>query len=137
MNHATIRNYICVYIYCIYIINVIYFQVYIRLYIYTHTPILHCTFIVAILKPYQTHITVICTISMEPRKPLAVYVFAPSPVVDHVMASTSSGAVVVGDVMMHKGNPELPFGGRVRDFVSDGIPTRGGLIQGEIQQTLI
>lgn len=45
------------------------------------------------------------------EKPLAVYVFAPSPVVDHVMASTSSGAVVVGGVMMHKGNPELPFGG--------------------------
>ena len=27
------------------------------------------------------------------------------------MASTSSGAVLVGDTMVHKGNPGLPFGG--------------------------
>ncbi|CAJ1400254.1 unnamed protein product [Effrenium voratum] len=44
-------------------------------------------------------------------KPLAVYVFAPQAVVDHVMASTSSGSVVVGDVMVQRGNPSLPFGG--------------------------
>lgn len=44
-------------------------------------------------------------------KPLALYIFAPPPVVDHVMASTSSGAVLVGDTMVHKGNPGLPFGG--------------------------
>ena len=44
-------------------------------------------------------------------KPLALYVFAPQPVVDHVMQSTSSGAVLVGDTAMHKGNPHVPFGG--------------------------
>ncbi|CAK9032859.1 unnamed protein product [Durusdinium trenchii] len=45
------------------------------------------------------------------EKPLALYIFAPAPVVDHVIASTSSGAVLVGDTSVHKGNPGLPFGG--------------------------
>ena len=44
-------------------------------------------------------------------KPLALYVFAPQPVVDHVMQSTSSGAILVGDTAVHKGNPNVPFGG--------------------------
>jgi len=53
---------------------------------------------------------------LKPRKPLALYIFAPPPVVDHVMASTSSGAVLVGDTMVHKGNPGLPFGGWSRGY---------------------
>eukprot|EP00931_Biecheleriopsis_adriatica_P095452 TRINITY_DN69051_c0_g1_i1.p1 TRINITY_DN69051_c0_g1~~TRINITY_DN69051_c0_g1_i1.p1 ORF type:complete len:500 (-),score=111.99 TRINITY_DN69051_c0_g1_i1:109-1608(-) len=44
-------------------------------------------------------------------KPLALYVFAPSAISEEVIAKTSSGAVVVGDAMVHKGNPNLPFGG--------------------------
>ena len=44
-------------------------------------------------------------------KPLALYVFAPPPVVDHVMQSTTSGGILVGDTALHKGNPHVPFGG--------------------------
>eukprot|EP00929_Paragymnodinium_shiwhaense_P021284 TRINITY_DN13926_c0_g1_i1.p1 TRINITY_DN13926_c0_g1~~TRINITY_DN13926_c0_g1_i1.p1 ORF type:complete len:499 (-),score=119.74 TRINITY_DN13926_c0_g1_i1:209-1705(-) len=44
-------------------------------------------------------------------KPLALYVFAPNNVADKVLSHTSSGGAVVGDVIIHKGNVELPFGG--------------------------
>eukprot|EP00933_Yihiella_yeosuensis_P074297 TRINITY_DN83171_c0_g1_i1.p1 TRINITY_DN83171_c0_g1~~TRINITY_DN83171_c0_g1_i1.p1 ORF type:complete len:505 (-),score=94.35 TRINITY_DN83171_c0_g1_i1:88-1602(-) len=44
-------------------------------------------------------------------KPLALYVFAPKEVAERVVKKTSSGAVVVNDTMLHKGNPHLPFGG--------------------------
>jgi len=44
-------------------------------------------------------------------KPLALYVFAPNSVADKVLQKTSSGGAVVGDVIIHKGNAELPFGG--------------------------
>lgn len=44
-------------------------------------------------------------------KPLALYVFASSAATEAIIAETSSGAVVVGDAMLHKGNPNLPFGG--------------------------
>lgn len=45
------------------------------------------------------------------RKPLALYIFAPAPVVDHVIASTSSGAVLVGDTSVHKGKLVLDKSG--------------------------
>lgn len=44
-------------------------------------------------------------------KPLALYVFAPSHVTQLVTERTSSGALVSGDAIIHKGNPHLPFGG--------------------------
>lgn len=44
-------------------------------------------------------------------KPLALYIFAPSRVARIVAERTSSGAVVIGDAIVHKGNPHLPFGG--------------------------
>lgn len=44
-------------------------------------------------------------------KPLALYVFAPAAVAERVLAQTSSGGAIVGDCMLHKGNPHLPFGG--------------------------
>jgi len=44
-------------------------------------------------------------------KPLALYVFAPNSIADRVLERTSSGGAVVGDVIVHKGNAELPFGG--------------------------
>lgn len=44
-------------------------------------------------------------------KPLALYVFAPQDMTDRVIEHTSSGSVVAGDAILHKGNPNLPFGG--------------------------
>mmetsp|Transcript_7164 Transcript_7164/g.11653 ORF Transcript_7164/g.11653 Transcript_7164/m.11653 type:complete len:489 (-) Transcript_7164:233-1699(-) len=44
-------------------------------------------------------------------KPLALYIFAPKKETNDVIEATSSGAVVMGDAMLHKGNPHLPFGG--------------------------
>lgn len=44
-------------------------------------------------------------------KPLALYVFGPTEVERSVVAKTSSGQVVMGDLQMQKGNPHLPFGG--------------------------
>jgi len=44
-------------------------------------------------------------------KPLSLYIFAPQKVTKKVIESTSSGGVVVGDCIVHKGNPDLPFGG--------------------------
>lgn len=42
---------------------------------------------------------------------MALYIFAPAPVVDHVIASTSSGAVLVGDTSVHKGKLVLDKSG--------------------------
>jgi len=44
-------------------------------------------------------------------KPLALYVFAPSKLADTIIEKTSSGGAIVGDCIVHKGNPNLPFGG--------------------------
>jgi aldehyde dehydrogenase (NAD+) len=44
-------------------------------------------------------------------KPLALYVFAPPSIENQVIERTSSGGVVAGDAVVHKGNPNLPFGG--------------------------
>jgi aldehyde dehydrogenase (NAD+) len=44
--------------------------------------------------------------------PLALYVFSRSDeTVERVLRGTTSGGVVVNDVFLHYGNPELPFGG--------------------------
>jgi aldehyde dehydrogenase (NAD+) len=44
--------------------------------------------------------------------PLAMYVFSRSDEnVERVLRDTTSGGVVVNDVFLHFGNPELPFGG--------------------------
>ena len=48
----------------------------------------------------------------ERPKPLALYVFSSSSATQKaVLAGTSSGGVVVNDVIMHNTNPTLPFGG--------------------------
>eukprot|EP00930_Biecheleria_cincta_P039398 TRINITY_DN27096_c0_g1_i1.p1 TRINITY_DN27096_c0_g1~~TRINITY_DN27096_c0_g1_i1.p1 ORF type:complete len:512 (+),score=84.65 TRINITY_DN27096_c0_g1_i1:44-1537(+) len=44
-------------------------------------------------------------------KPLALYVFAPTKVANTILERTSSGGAIVGDALVHKGNPNLPFGG--------------------------
>lgn len=45
-------------------------------------------------------------------KPLALYIFTnSSSFSDRIINETSSGAVVVNDVLMHAGHPHLPFGG--------------------------
>jgi aldehyde dehydrogenase (NAD+) len=44
-------------------------------------------------------------------KPLALYVFAGSEVVDAVLARTSSGGVCVNHTVLHLVPPDLPFGG--------------------------
>ncbi|CAE8632146.1 unnamed protein product [Polarella glacialis] len=44
-------------------------------------------------------------------KPLALYIFAPSSIAERILEKTSSGGAIVGDAMVHKGNPDLPFGG--------------------------
>lgn len=46
------------------------------------------------------------------HRPLALYVFSTQPkFVNDVLSSTSSGGAVVNNVVVHLGNPHLPFGG--------------------------
>jgi len=46
------------------------------------------------------------------EKPLALYLFAKDrDVIEHVLASTTSGGCAVNDVFVHVINPHLPFGG--------------------------
>lgn len=60
---------------------------------------------------YNTVEEVINTINAG-NKPLALYVFTKSPAfADKIIDNTSSGAVVVNDVLVHAGHPHLPFGG--------------------------
>jgi aldehyde dehydrogenase (NAD+) len=45
-------------------------------------------------------------------KPLAMYIFSESKSnVKQLLKSTSSGGVVINDVLIHLSNPNLPFGG--------------------------
>jgi len=46
------------------------------------------------------------------QKPLALYIFSDSTVnQDKIIAETSAGGTCVNDVLVHIGNPNLPFGG--------------------------
>ena len=46
------------------------------------------------------------------KKPLALYYFGTDrKMMERLISSTSSGAVVLNDVMTHFINPEMPFGG--------------------------
>lgn len=45
-------------------------------------------------------------------KPLALYIFSNrSSLADRIITETSSGAVLINDVLVHAGHPNLPFGG--------------------------
>ena len=45
-------------------------------------------------------------------EPLALYLFARDrAAIEHALASTTAGATVINDVLLHYGNPDLPFGG--------------------------
>lgn len=45
-------------------------------------------------------------------KPLALYLFSKDRTVqDHLIRETTSGGLVINDVLVHLANPELPFGG--------------------------
>lgn len=48
----------------------------------------------------------------QKNKPLALYIFSESnKTVDKILMETSSGGTCVNDVLVHIGNPNLPFGG--------------------------
>jgi len=49
-------------------------------------------------------------INVKP-KPLALYVFGNTKVIEHVLKNTSSGTFVANDCVLQFGHPELPFGG--------------------------
>eukprot|EP00441_Pelagodinium_beii_P038458 CAMPEP_0197631472 /NCGR_PEP_ID=MMETSP1338-20131121/8620_1 /TAXON_ID=43686 ORGANISM="Pelagodinium beii, Strain RCC1491" /NCGR_SAMPLE_ID=MMETSP1338 /ASSEMBLY_ACC=CAM_ASM_000754 /LENGTH=522 /DNA_ID=CAMNT_0043202923 /DNA_START=31 /DNA_END=1597 /DNA_ORIENTATION=- len=58
----------------------------------------------------ESHEEATAYINSKP-KPLALYVFAPDKVAEKVLEKTTSGGAIVGDALVHKGNPNLPFGG--------------------------
>lgn len=45
------------------------------------------------------------------EKPLALYAFGSNKIATEIVMNTSSGGACINDVVMHVGNPELPFGG--------------------------
>lgn len=48
----------------------------------------------------------------QKSKPLALYIFSGTPKnIDKILSETSSGGTCVNDVLVHIGNPHLPFGG--------------------------
>ncbi len=60
---------------------------------------------------YRTLDDVVAFVNARP-KPLALYIFSKDQSVrDDLIARTSAGGTVVNNVLLHLGNPELPFGG--------------------------